>query len=396
MTNSAVVELKYIRAEINAADTQLAADAVASRVAGMLGFEARRVPSGGPGAGTLRAFADLTGRPLVETLRGAMPELGRIDLASRDRWVGVGISTTWGAFDVEYPRTRMSASAPHQLLVLMFAVSLFMTALAFIILRNQVRPIRRLARAAEAFGKGQRVAFHVSGAIEVRQAAQAFLDMRARIERQIEQRTLMLSGVSHDLRTPLTRLKLGLSLAGDSEDIQALGRDVDDMEGMLNEFLAFARGDSLEETGLVDPFELAQHVVTDTERGNGDIVLVDPPGAVTWTKIAMRPNAVRRALENLVSNALRYGSKCRLSLVSSPDSIVFVIEDNGPGIPVAHRDRALRPFERLDVARNQNQNVGVGLGLAIATDIASSHGGALHLGDSVDLGGLKVDFILPK
>jgi two-component system, OmpR family, osmolarity sensor histidine kinase EnvZ len=271
-----------------------------------------------------------------------------------------------------------------------------MTLISFIFLKNQIRPIRRLALAAEAFGRGQRVPYRVSGAAEVRLAGQAFLDMRNRIERQIEQRTLMLSGVSHDLRTPLTRLKLGLSLAGGGDEFEAMARDVDDMEQMLEEFLAFSRGDSLEQAVPADAVALAERAVADAPDSQDRIVLNLPEDARQIGQVALRPNAVRRALDNLLSNALRYGSRCRLTVSAQGADLIYTIEDDGPGIPASFRERALRPFERLDAARNQNRNTGVGLGLAIATEVANSHGGALDLGDSDDLGGLRVDFHLPR
>ena len=396
MTGNAVVELRYLRDEIDAAPNAAAARAAAADVAAALEFSARPLGRDKKGARTLRPFGDLTGKSLVSTLRRELPEVGQIDLATRDRLAMIELDTRWGPYLIGYERTRMSASAPHQLLVLMFLAALIMTAIAFVVLRNQVRPIRNLARAAEAFGRGQSIRFHVSGATEVRQAGQAFLNMRARIERQIEQRTLMLSGVSHDLRTPLTRLKLGLAMLPEGEESRALIRDVDDMEEMLNEFLAFARGDSLEDSAAVDPLQLAAQVARDVVRGHGEIRLVLPPSPEPPVLVAMRPNAVRRALENLVNNALQYGKICRFEVILRQTEVAFLMEDNGPGIPAPERARALRPFERLDIARNQNRGTGVGLGLAIVTDIASSHGGALHLGDSAELGGLCCEFVLPR
>jgi two-component system osmolarity sensor histidine kinase EnvZ len=168
------------------------------------------------------------------------------------------------------------------------------------------------------------------------------------------------------------------------------------MEQMLQEFLAFARGDSLEETAKVDPVALARQIAQDTERSNGAIEFIVSNASSKAVLVSMRPIAMRRALDNLVTNGLRYGSRCRLSVDVGRDEILFTVEDDGPGIPLEQREKALRPFERLDVARNQNQGTGVGLGLAIAMDIASSHGGALDLSDSAALGGLKVELRLPR
>ncbi|MCX8507697.1 MAG: ATP-binding protein, partial [Rhodobacteraceae bacterium] len=272
--------------------------------------------------------------------------------------------------------------------------SLMMTLISFLFLRNQVRPIRRLAAAAEAFGRGRTVPFRISGASEVRAAGAAFLDMRARIERQMEQRTLMLSGVSHDLRTPLTRLRLGLAMLGESEEIAALERDLDDMRRMIDGFLTFARAEAEEEEAQeIDPADLARQVVEDARRAGGDVTLglIEGQG-----RAILHPMAVRRALGNLVSNAVTYGSRAALSVTILEKSVRFTVEDDGPGIPEASREEAIKPFTRLVPARNQDKSPGVGLGLAITADIARSHGGQLRLGDSAQMGGLKAELLLSR
>lgn len=394
MTLSVALELAYLRDRVNGAPDAPAADATIAEFAAPLALEVMPIDESDVQIGDLRAFDDLTGKVVATTLRRAIPEIKFVDLKSRPNFVLQHLETNKGPYEIVFNRGRVSASNPHQLLVLMLVISLLMTVISFIFLRNQVRPIRRLARAAEAFGKGRSISFHVSGATEVRQAGQSFIAMRDRIERQIEQRTLMLSGVSHDLRTPLTRLKLGLSLSDQEEEAAAMIRDVDDMEQMLDEFLAFARGDSLEQTERVDPLALAQQVVDDAKRGQRLVEFANSSKAEAQL-VAMRPNAVRRALENLVTNALRYGSRCRLTVESAPGRVFFVVEDNGPSIPMDQRQKATRPFERLDAARNQDRGSGVGLGLAIAMDIAISHGGGLELSDGADLGGLKVTLSMP-
>jgi two-component system, OmpR family, osmolarity sensor histidine kinase EnvZ len=264
---------------------------------------------------------------------------------------------------------------------------------AYLFLRNQLKPIKRLSDAAEAFGKGRVVTYHPSGATEVRSAGHAFLDMRARIEGMIEQRTLMLSGVSHDLRTPLTRMKLGLSMLDEGPEVEALLRDVAEMEALLATFLDFARSEALDDPVAIDPIALVQALVDDLARGGVRVDLVLPARGGT---VMLRPQAVRRCLTNLISNAQRYGTTVRLTLNLPPRSIRFSIEDDGPGIPAARRAEALVPFARLDEARNQDKGSGVGLGLAIARDIAQRHGGSLSLSDSAALGGLRADLVLPR
>ena len=340
-----------------------------------------------------RRWYDLSGRVVVDVLLLMVPEISWIDLAEDDKQVQLGLTVAGESVEMTLTRRRVSASNPHQLLVLMIFTGILMTTVAFLFLRNQVRPIRRLARAAEAFGKGRVLDYSPRGALEVRAAGRAFLDMRARIERQIEQRTMMLSGVSHDLRTPLTRMKLGLTMLEQGAETDALIRDVEEMEALLTAFLDFARSDALDDPEEVDVLALARQVAEDAGRMGGRVELV-LPGAVPLS--ALRPGAVRRALSNLLTNALRYGSRARLSLTVMDRALRFSVGDDGPGIAPGDRDRAVRPFARLDEARNQNRGGGVGLGLAIANDVARSHGGNLRLSDSADLGGLRVDLVLAR
>jgi two-component system osmolarity sensor histidine kinase EnvZ len=285
----------------------------------------------------------------------------------------------------------MSATNPHQLLVLMIFTSLLMTGVAFQFLRNQLKPITRLAEAAEDFGKGRTVPYRPRGALEVRAAGRAFLDMRARIERQIEQRTLMLSGVSHDLRTPLTRLRLGLAMLPEDPETAALQADVAQMERMVDEFLAFVRGDAMESAVATDAVALVRDLV---EKAGPQVELA--PVAGNPEPVMLRPQAVARAVENLVSNACRYGKRVRVSMDYQADSLRISVEDDGPGIPEGQREEALRPFTRLDQSRDPNRGGGVGLGLSIASDIALSHGGLLRLGSSPVLGGLKAELVVAR
>jgi two-component system osmolarity sensor histidine kinase EnvZ len=340
-----------------------------------------------------RRWYDLSGRVVITTLQGMVPEIVWIDLARNDRRVFLALGRGQETLTLEIDRRRVSASNPHQLFVIMILTGILMTAVAFVFLRNQVRPIRRLARVAEAFGKGRVAPYKPSGALEVRAAGRAFLDMRARIERQIEQRTMMLSGVSHDLRTPLTRLKLGLSMLDSGPETEDLLRDVEEMESLLTAFLDFARADAQDDPESVDILALARKVVDDAIRMGGQVELVLPEAA---PEVALRPGAVKRALSNLLVNALRYGSHARLTLTVLDRAVRFSVEDDGPGIAPEDRDRAIRPFARLDEARNQNRGGGVGLGLAIANDIARSHGGTMRLSRSEEMGGLRVDLVLAR
>lgn len=341
-----------------------------------------------------RYFYDLSGRVMGDLLRSRFKTITAIDLGANDKIVTFNLGTSKGPMTIEFSRRRVSAANPHQLLVWMVATGILMTLIAYIFLRNQLRPIRRLARAAEAFGKGEVVKYYPGGATEVRAAGNSFLNMRARIERQIEQRTLMLSGVSHDLRTPLTRLKLGLSMQPENAETKALQQDASEMERLIDTFLDFARMDALEDREDTDLRDLIETAVKNV-RGTGKPVALDLPDG-PYPILKLRPIAMGRALENLITNGVRYGNKCRVRLDLLESSVRLRVEDDGPGIPADKREEALKPFARLDVSRNQNEGSGVGLGLAIAADVVRSHGGTLRLGDSEDLGGLCADIVLPR
>lgn len=336
---------------------------------------------------------DYSGRVLARRLSSRLPEYEAVDL-SDDNLVDLYVRSEKGPLMMRFDRRRISASNPHQLFVYTVFFGVVLSVIASIYLRNQLRPIKRLARAAEAFGRGRHEAYSPTGAVEIRAAGNAFVDMRARIERQMEQRTLMLSGVSHDLRTPLTRMRLSLSMLDDQEAAPLL-QDVDDMQRMLDEFLNFAKGAAEGEPERVDPHALMAEVVEDARRAGRDVILCPPEGDGTGT-VKLRRVAFRRAVDNLVSNAVRYGARAEVSVMLSDKTLRIRVEDDGPGIPEAQRTEAVKPFTRLDPARNQDKGSGVGLGLAIATDIARAHGGVLRLGESARLGGLRADIVIAR
>jgi len=391
MTRNLLLEITYLLSQVEDAPSLQAAQAVAVQLGGPLDIG---IVLPGTGAGQdRRAFYDLSGRAMIRTLRPALPGLVGVDLTTDPRRVALLIDTKFGPMRLDFSRSRVAASNPHQLLVLMLVTGLLMTVVAYLFLRNQLRPIRRLARAATAFGKGEPADYRLAGATEVRQAGAAFLEMRSRIERQMEQRTRMLSGVSHDLRTPLTRLRLGLAMLEETPETKALLRDVADMEHLLNAFLDFARSEATEEKVPTDPVALARKVVEGGRRSGASVEFL---AVAENTKVSLRPMAVERALANLVGNAVRYGTRARVSVDVYDKAVRFRVEDDGPGIAPQDREAALKAFARLEPGRNQNRGSGVGLGLTITADTARAHGGTLRLGESATLGGLQADLVIPR
>jgi two-component system osmolarity sensor histidine kinase EnvZ len=341
--------------------------------------------------GVIKGWSDISGVTIVRVLSEEVPKLAGINLALEPSLVGATVLTDHGLFTVTLDRRRLSPKNPHQLFVWMVAIGAVMIIISYMFLRNQLRPVKRLAVAAAAFGRGQVISLTPTGATEMRAAGTAFLHMRGRIERQAQQRRLMLSGISHDLRTPLTRMRLGLSLI--EEDTRELEGDVDAMQQMLDAFLNFAIDEGTEETELVDLCQLITNAIQQGQRAGFDVVA---GGVISAVAIPLRPMAIGRLLDNLISNGAKYGTRVGASLSVNERSVCITIEDDGPGIEPEYYDTALRPFTRLEGGRNQNKVAGVGLGLAIANDIVRSHGGTLRLGVSEALGGLRVDVVLSR
>jgi len=324
-------------------------------------------------------------------------ELGRkvgrpfwIDTVGRSALVEIRVQLDDSVMRVFAERSSAYASNSHIFLLWMVGTSLVLLTVAILFLRNQIRPILALADAAESFGKGREVpSFKPHGALEVRRAALAFVEMKRRVERTVDQRTTMLAGVSHDLRTLLTRFKLELALLGDAPDIDAMKKDVDEMARMLEAYLAFARGDSGEPSTPTDVAALLEELKASAERDGHKATV----GFYGQPMVTIRAAAFRRCLGNLVSNAARLAQTIVITGHRDHRWMTITIDDDGPGIPTAMREEVFKPFLRLDDARNQNEG-GTGLVLASARDIARSHGGEITLGDS-PLGGLRATVRIP-
>jgi len=342
------------------------------------------LPAPGP-----RPFFSLLDSALSAELAQQVKRPFWLDTVGRSSLIEIRIKLGKNVMRVLTRRSQAYASNSHIFLLWMMGTSLILLTIAVLFLRNQIRPILRLADAAEAFGKGRDAEFRPRGAREVRRAGNAFIEMKRRVERSIGERTMMLNGVSHDLRTILTRFKLSLALLERSPDLEALEKDVDEMSRMLEDYLAFARGDAGEAPVETDIRALLETLKADAERQDHqtELTVIGDP------LVVVRPDAIRRLLTNLVSNAARFGDRIAIRATHDARYLIVMVDDDGPGIAPELREDVFKPFFRIDEARNVDGG-GTGLGLAIARDIARSHGGDIILGES-PLGGLRATVRLP-
>lgn len=337
-----------------------------------------------------RGETDLEGELRRALLEKNLTKPVRVDdRTDRDR-IGIYVQLAEGVLEISAPRSRLVSWTTFVFVLWQVGTSLILLGIATIFMRNQVRPVHRLARAADAFGKGRDASnFSVEGAREVRLAARAFIAMRNRIQRQITQRTAMLAGVSHDLRTPLTRMKLQLEMMPDDDAKEALIQDIAEMQRMLEGYLAFARGEGTEKPAPCDVGAILVEAVRQTGRNNVSIGINVAEALI----VPLRQDAFRRCVTNLLENAARFATMIAVSARKAGNVIEVLIDDNGPGIPAEKREEAFKPFSRLESSRNPRTG-GVGLGLTIARDVMHSHGGEITLAASPQ-GGLRVRLRLP-
>jgi two-component system, OmpR family, osmolarity sensor histidine kinase EnvZ len=334
---------------------------------------------------------NLVDRQLTDALQSRVERPFIIDSRSLETQVEIHVQLPEGVLQVTVERRRLFSSTTYVFFLWMLGTSLVLLSMATVFMRRQVRPIKRLAQAADDFGKGRDVGeFVLDGAAEVEVAGRAFNQMRARIRRQIQQRTEMLAGVSHDLRTPLTRMKLQLAMMGTAPGIDDLKRDVDDMERMVNAYLAFARGEGTEQPSEVDIVAAVGDVVAGARRDGARIGFATAEEALS---VPLRRDAFRRALTNIVANAQRHANRIDVVLNRRRGRVEILVDDDGPGVPMDKREEVFKPFFRIEASRNVETG-GIGLGLTIARDILRSHGGDLTLGDS-PLGGLRAVLQVP-
>lgn len=341
-----------------------------------------------PPAG-LRPFFSLLDQALSRQLELQIRQPFWLDTVGQSDFIEIRVKMDKDVMRVVARRSAAYASNSHIFLAWMLGTSLVLMTVAVLFLRNQIKPILSLADAAESFGKGRDVEFRPRGATEVRQAGHAFLEMKRRIERTLGERTTMLNGVSHDLRTILTRFKLSLALLERTQEIEAIEKDIDEMSRMLEAYLAFARGEAGELPQPTDIRGLLEELKADAERqGHAtDLSVIGDPVVV------VRPDAIRRVLTNLVSNAARHGDRIAITATHDARYLIVTVDDDGPGIPPDQREEVFKPFVRLDEARNVDEG-GSGLGLSISRDIARGHGGDIALLES-PMGGLRAMLRLP-
>ena len=331
-----------------------------------------------------------------KSLRDALKERVRrpfsIDTIKKDRRIEIKVQLPQGLLNVNVHEKRLYSSTPYIFLMWMIGSSLVLFAIAIIFMRNQIRPIRRLAIAARSFGMGRGSSeIKPSGAKEVRQATQAFRQMRERISRQFAQRTEMLAGVSHDLRTPLTRMKLQIEMLERTPETRELQDDIQEMERMIDGYLTFARGEGSESLSKINLASLIEEIIS-TERRDGSLInFVNK--SKTIKSVTLRPQAIKRAITNLIINSKKYAETVKVEFEYNSEHAIITIDDNGPGIKPEHRDDVFKAFFRLDPSRNTDTG-GTGLGLTIAKDIVQSHGGDLLLSEA-SLGGLRATITLP-
>ena len=396
MAESIILEIKYIKSEIETSSNTNSANKIAKLMEKNFKFDINIFEQNKFYKFQSPNFFDYSGRAFLKKLNSEFNDNIDFDFNNEMGKVGILLKSKFGKLLIYIPRDRISASNPHQLPVMMIILTSLLLFIALIILRNQIKPIIRLAEASEAFGKGISINYKPRGSEEVRKAGVAFISMRSRIEKHLEQRTKMLSSVSHDLRTPLTRLKLSLSFLKKNKEVNEMLKDINNMSKMLDTFLTYSKNLYEEETKEIFLQDFLNEIINKNKKyyKKNNFNFIHEKNDKTVFKLKV--NLIDRAFQNIIDNSCNYGKKINIKLNIGRKFVVFFFEDDGPGIRLKDRENALKPFTRLDNSRNQNLYAGVGLGLSITKDIIINHGGSLVLGDSEELGGLLVKIVLPK
>ena len=396
MAESILLEIKYIQSKVNLSKNKKEAKEILSELEKKFQFKIYFLNKTENINLKKPNLFDYSGKAFLKKINKELNDDLNYDFDNDIGRVGVITKSNFGEFLIYIPRNRISASNPHQLIVLMIFLSSLLLFLAFMILRNQIKPIIKLAEVSEAFGKGISLNYKPRGSEEVRKAGLAFLSMRNRIEKHLEQRTKMLSSVSHDLRTPLTRLKLSLSFLKKNKEVIEMLKDIDNMSKMLDTLLTFSKNVYEEETKKIVLEDFLIDLIQKNKDHYKKINFKFYYKIKSQTLLPIRLNSLKRAFQNLIDNSSNFAKKIHISLYTNKKFVIICFEDNGPGIKKEDRENALKPFTRLDNSRNQNLHAGVGLGLSISKDIILNHGGSLSLEDSEELKGLKIKIVLPK
>ena len=387
-------ELAVMTAALKEDGSQQNVDDIAQYASAYLSMDVRyqreaRIPDEIHSSG-LKIWEGIVAQKLSDELAAQIRENFIVHADFREKTLVVFIQLEGGVLEVAFPQRRLFSSSGYVFLLWMIGTSLLLLLIAILFMRNQIRPIRKLAAAAERFGKGRDTPFFKpEGAKEVRQAGRSFLDMRRRIERQVSQRTDMLAGVSHDLRTPLTRMKLQIEMLPDSADKEGMREDIQDMERMIGGYLDFVRGDGDEDFETVELAAVFEKIAALLRRENMQVEISAQPSL----ELAVRPLAFERAMSNLLTNAAKYAEHIWIKAHADGGKIHIQIEDDGPGVPPDQYEEVFKPFTRVDTSRNAETG-GVGLGLPIAMDIVHAHGGKIWLEPS-EHGGLCVVVRMP-
>ena len=330
-------------------------------------------------------WIDISGRLIEQNFQDAFGSDVFVDSVA---WSGIQITIPFeeSSLNLMIDRSKLAPINPHQIMINVILFSIVLVVLSIVFLRNQIKSLRKLSHAAKAFGRGEAIEYAPAGGDEIRSAGRSFLAMRNRISRQREHRNLMLAGVSHDLRTPLTRMKLSVEMLDHDEDRKTLSEDINAIEELADSFLSYASNDAPEEFKNIE----LRHFIHMISTGYEKVTILD----ISNIHIRIKPILFRRALDNILSNSERYSDKIEISCQLIDNKVIIHIDDNGPGIPIDERDEAVKPFTRLDPARNIDKNSHVGLGMAISADAVRQHGGSLTLAAS-PLGGLRVEISIP-
>lgn len=393
-------EIAYIARQMQAAPDDAAREKIATSASNGLGLTVALAPdqqnvSPARGDPFARYAWFSVGPKLEEEIARRLNVPFVVRPYEREKWFVVEIEYLPGKILSVLSHERRLVSSTTYIFILWLIGSAFVLfSISILFMRNQIRPILRLAVAAEKLGRGQDVPdFKPVGAMEIRKAAQAFIRMKERLRRQLEQRTLMLAGVSHDLRTPLTRMKLQLAMAPAGSDNDSLKEDIAEMEQMVEGYLAFAKGEGDEPSVMTDLGSIITRIAANTARTGQVVQVALPEGAQDRLMLRIRPMALERAIGNVVNNASQYAQNVWLTVRILDEDAEIIVDDDGPGIPATHRETVFRPFYRLEKSRNKKTG-GVGLGLSITQDIVHGHGGEVILADSPH-GGLRVIMRLP-